>query len=180
MGLLQIQKLIETEKEELNFLANEITLAESFLYYDFIWDPLAIKNGIRNIPEDPQTWRNIEELSQHILQPIFNQFGPLKIISGFRTDTLNRIFNGRENSGHLYGTAVDFIPYYEGVSLYSILHFIESKLEYRELIAEFFPMGWIHVSYLKHNNSMHLKLKDIEHNYERVSLEYIDRFYSDL
>ena len=132
------------------------------------------------MPDSDGIWKNIENLAKNILQPVYNNFGPIKIISGFRINELNKLFKGRLHSNHLNGTSVDFVPFHENVSVFNVLEFIEKELEYRELVAEYFPMGWIHASFQFQNNSMHLRLKDVEHDYERVSIDYIKRFYGDL
>jgi len=58
-----------------------------------------------------------------------------------------------------------------------IIEWIHNNCSYRELIAEYFPEGWIHVAYTDDMNNRQLKLKDESHNYERVSLNKIKELY---
>jgi lysine/ornithine N-monooxygenase len=50
-------------------------------------------------------------------------------------------------------------------------------LEYKELICEYFPDGWVHVAYEHGNNKKQLKLKDLHHSYDLVSIDYINSIY---
>ena len=60
--------------------------------------------------------RNIIELAK-FLQVFRNRFNvPIKIISGFRTDSLNKKVGGVETSKHIYGKAVDI--YFSGYQTY--------------------------------------------------------------
>jgi hypothetical protein len=81
-------------------------------------------------------------------------------------------------SNHTRGEAADIEPLEDGVSLYQVLEWIDRNLEYRELIAEYFPDGWVHVAYREENNNRQLKLKDQSHHFARVSLDEIASLYA--
>jgi len=70
--------------------------------------------------------------------------------------------------------AADIEPFYNNIELIDILNWIHNNLEYKELIAEYFPAGWIHISYQKGNNKKILKLKDRYNNYAVVDIDYIN------
>lgn len=157
-------------------LNTKIPGANSFTYKEFIKSDTAIRYGIINEPNEKQ-WQNIEKLAVKVLQPIRNKFGGIKITSGFRTPELCLKIGSSINSNHTKGEAADIEPT-TNVSLIQILQWICNNLEYRELIFEYPPDGWIHVSYREGENIKELKLKDINHNYQRVDLDYIFRIYS--
>ncbi len=84
-------------------------------------------------------------LTIEILQKIRDQFGPLKILSGFRSEELNHAINGSKRSDHLFGSAADFVPISFDISqVYSWIA-LDSKLPYRQVIL--YPEeGFIHIS----------------------------------
>jgi len=150
--------------------------AYNFKYKEFIKSDIALRYGIKNEPNEDQ-WRCIEDLAIHILQPVRNKFGPIRITSGFRCIELCNKIGSNSKSNHTRGQAADFEPFYDDVSLYEIMEWIHNNLDYRELIAEFFPSGWIHCAYREGGNIKVLKLKDKSHNYERVKLLVIAEMY---
>jgi len=149
----------------------------NFRYREFTKSSIAKRFGIKNIPND-SNWYNIELLVQNVLQPIRNEFGPIRITSGFRSVELCRKIGSSPNSNHTRGQAADIEPYDSSVQLVDIMKFVYDNLEYRELIAEYFPDGWIHVAYRAGDNNKQLKLKDRDHNYSRVGMEFIQEKYS--
>jgi zinc D-Ala-D-Ala carboxypeptidase len=151
--------------------------APNFSYGELIRSDIAIRNGIQNIPNEEQ-WKCLEKLAVNILQPVRNQFGRIRITSGYRCVELCEIIGSNKNSNHTKGQAADFEPMRASVTLFDVLRWIHGNLDYRELIAEFFPNGWIHAAYREGGNEKILKLKDKEHNYEIVDLEYIRKIYA--
>ena len=153
--------------------------APNFRYGEFTKSSTAIRHGINNIPESRDQWRNIEILARNVLQPIREEFGRLRILSGYRSRELNTLIKGSSTSNHCFGYAADIEPLEQDITLLDVLIFIHDKLGYRELIAEYFPNGWIHVAYRKGENTKQLKLKDDSHHYARVSKNYIIDLYKD-
>jgi hypothetical protein len=90
---------------------------------------------------------------------------------------LNKAINGSKKSWHCFGCAADIEPLRASVSLLDLLEWIYNNCEFRELIAEFFSEGWVHVAYVEGRNSHKLKLKDKNHNYKIVSLDYVKSLY---
>lgn len=148
----------------------------NFSYGEFTKSSTALRKGIDNIPNEEQ-WRCIEGLASNVLQAIRDEFGPIRITSGFRSVELCEAVGSSKNSNHVRGQAADIEPYASNISLTSILEFIVENLEFRTVIAEYFPEGWIHVDFRTGGNIKKIKLKDADHNYEEVSLDYIKNKY---
>lgn len=149
----------------------------NFQYNEFIKSDTALRRGIKNIPNNAH-WQNIEKLTQNILQPIRARFGRLRITSGYRSVELCEAIGSSSTSNHTRGEAADIEPLAPKVTLIDILKFIHNTLPHRELIAEYFPHGWVHVAYREGGNDKILKLKDKKHHYERVDLDYILKLYA--
>ena len=148
--------------------------ARNFKYKEFIKSDIALRRGIDNIPTEAH-WQNIEKLAVNVLQPVRNNLGRINITSGYRSRKLNKATKGSKRSLHCFGCGSDIES--EKVSLLYLLEWIYNNCEFRELIAEFFPGGWVHVGYVERWNVKKLKLKDKDHNYKLVSLDYIKNLY---
>lgn len=157
-------------------LYSKIPNAKNFTYKELIKSDTALRLGIDNIPPT-NIWRSIELLAANCLQPIREKFGPIKINSGYRSIPLCLAVGSSIYSNHTRGEAADLEPFYSDIKLIDVLNWIYDNLEFRELIAEYFPMGWIHISFRENGNDKILKLKDKNHNYERVNMDYINNLY---
>ncbi len=151
--------------------------APNFAYGEFIKSSTAKKHRIPNTPNE-EHWRCLEKLAVYVLQPIRDKFGPIRITSGYRSPALCEKIGSNKNSNHARGQAADIEPYNAKVPLVQMLEWIHDNLEYRELIAENFPGGWIHVAYREGGNDKTLKLKDPDHNYAEMEIEYIRELYT--
>jgi hypothetical protein len=149
----------------------------NFKYYEFVKSSTAKRFNIYNIPTSDIIWNNIENLVKNILQPIRDYFGPIRITSGYRSLELNLKIGGSSTSNHVFGFAADIEPIDYDIPLIDIVNFIYKELEYKELICEYFPDGWVHVAYEQENNKKQLKLKDLHHSYDVVSIDYINSIY---
>lgn len=148
----------------------------NFRYREFIKSQTAIRKGINNTPKDRHI-QNMEYLVRNGLQPVRDRFGPILITSGYRSPELCMEIGSYIYSNHTNGGTADFEPLNDNYQLITILNFIHDNLPYRELIAEYFPDGWIHFSQLKGANKGDLKLKDDNHDYDRVTIDYINSIY---
>jgi hypothetical protein len=157
-------------------LYNKIPGAPNFRYREFVRSQTATRLGINNVPGDKE-WYNLEKLAVRVLQPVRNRFGSIKITSGFRSEELNTAIGGSKYSNHCRGEAADIEPVSGDIKLIEIIKFINDTLEFRTLIAEYFPEGWIHVDYREGGNLKRLKLKDKDHNYTEVDIDYLMGLY---
>jgi len=148
----------------------------NFQYKEFVKSNNARRFNIPNIPTEKE-WECIEKLVHNVLQSVRDHFGPIRITSGFRSIALCLKSNSSASSNHARGQASDFEPLDSSITLFEILEWISFNCDFRELIAEFFPEGWIHVAYREDGNDKILKLKDHNHNYARVDLSYIKKIY---
>lgn len=150
--------------------------APNFKYIDFIKSDTAIRKGISNTPTE-EHWKSIEILAVKVLQPIRNKFGAIRITSGYRSVELCEAVGSNSASNHPRGEAADIEPLDSKVKLIDICKFIIEELDFRELILEYFPEGWIHVAYREGGNEKVIKLKDKNHNYVRMTWDGVQKFY---
>jgi len=148
----------------------------NFKYYEFIKSETAIRHNIDNTPTEEQ-WKSIELLARNVLQPIRNEFGPIHILSGFRSVALNILIGGSKYSNHCRGEAADIEPWNSDIPLLDIVKFINNTLDFRTVIFEYPKYGWVHVDYREGENLKKLKLKDSNHNYTEMSLLEIEKIY---
>jgi zinc D-Ala-D-Ala carboxypeptidase len=159
-------------------LNSSIPDAPNFTYDEFVRSSTATRLQLNNIPNNNQ-WKNIELLAKKVLQPIRNQFGPIRITSGFRSPDVCVAIGSSKRSYHTKGQAVDFIPINRDIKLVEIIIWIYRNLDYHELICEYFPNGWIHIAYRESKNKKVLKLKDKYHNYSLIDLNFLITHYLD-
>ncbi len=121
----------------------------NFKISELIYSDTAIKNNINNMP-DINSLDNMLNLIFYCLQPIRNKINkPIIITSGFRNSEINRLVNGKNDSQHLKGQAVDFTI--KGMKIVDIVDFIKkSGIEYDQLINE--HNRWVHISFVKGKN----------------------------
>lgn len=163
---------------DLRDLSSTIPGARNFKYIDFVKSDTATRKSIPNIPTEEE-WKNVENLAVNILQPLREHFGPITVSSGFRSVDLCLAVGSTAKSWHTKGCAADIEPGYSSIKLYTVLEYINLNFDYCELIAEFFPTGWVHVAFNKDAslNTKKIKLKDKNHNYDFVELAYIKNLY---
>ncbi len=157
-------------------LKAKIPGASNFKYKELVRSSIALRKGIKNEPNEEQ-WKCIELLAKEILQPIREKFGRIRITSGFRCVELCVAVGSSKYSNHARGQAVDIEPLEDGVTLVEILEFVHDNLEYRSLIGEFLPSGWVHIAYRPAGNVKRFKLKDENHDYDSVTIDYIRNLY---
>lgn len=172
-------------------------ISQNFRYGEFIKSYTAEKYGIVINPTETQ-WKNVETLVKVGLQPLADHFGGIRITSGIRTKELTFAVRDRGtyerlkregdlvtlqkmidsvSSNHSEGYASDLEPLDPNVKLMSIIEYIIENLPYTEVIAEYFPNGWVHYAYNPNSELSRLKLKDANHNYDVVTLDYLKNLY---
>jgi len=153
-----------------------LPMAPNFQYKEFVYSYEAERLLIENIPNEEQ-WQNIEETAKVIAQPLRDRFGRIRITSGFRCPDLNDRVGSGSTSHHLTGRAIDIKPLAPKVTLMKLILHVYNYLPFRELIAEYFPHGWVHAAYIKGDNSAILKLKDANHDFKVVTIDYLIKLY---
>jgi len=145
----------------------------NFQYGEVVESEKAVELGIANIPTESQ-WLAAEIYCRFILQPARNAKGRIHVNSWFRCPELNKAVKSGPTSFHLTGGAGDLKPL--DCTLMELLVFIKG-LHFSEIIAEFFPNGWVHTAFLKGDDRKMLKLKDATHNYTRITIEDLRKLY---
>lgn len=146
----------------------------NFQYGEVVSSPIAVRLGIKNVPTEAQ-WQNAEAYARFVLQPLRDRFGPLNMSSWFRCPELNTAVKSGPTSFHLTGGGGDIEP--QNVSLMTLLNGAYEMFDFSEMIAEFFPHGWVHIGHLPGNSKRALKLKDPNHNYSLVTLDQLHQLY---
>lgn len=125
-------------------------ISEHFHLEEFLKSQTAARLGIPNKPGDAEI-RKLQALCHNVLEPVRLHFArPIVISSGYRSPALNKAIGGSSTSQHSKGEAADFeIP---GVPNLEVAQWMEKKLNYDQLILEFYTpgqpnSGWIHVSW---------------------------------
>ena len=135
----------------------------------------AEKHNINNEPDEDQR-KNLQYLIDMVLAPLFEYYNNKIFISlGFIGKQLNEILGEENNSLHLLGAAVDIDS--NVIPLMEIINHIHSRFPYTELVAEYFPKGWIHIGLLKGNINRELKLTDEKHYNERIHISKLAGLY---
>ena len=128
----------------------DIRLAKKFTLNELIKSSTADRMGIDNWPQDDKVLVNLTNVSNHILQPVRDEFGAVRVNSGFRGPELNKAVGGSSKSQHCHGEAADFEC--SRVGNYTLAKWISENLEFDQLILEFYTKGkpssgWVHCSY---------------------------------
>lgn len=82
-------------------------LSEHFSLDEITYSRIAVENGLDNTP--PAAARlNLQYLVTHLLEPLRTVYGkPIAILSGFRSEAVNRLAGGVPSSQHRTGEAAD-------------------------------------------------------------------------
>ena len=108
----------------------------------------AIRLGIRNEPSE-EVVNRLQQLCKHVLEPLRQRFGVIRITSGYRCDTLNRAVGGVKNSQHRLGEAADIHVSDIEVGR-KMFRYIKENLDFDQLLFEHLCENgtcWLHVSY---------------------------------
>ena len=126
-------------------------MTKNFSYFEMIKSPTADRMGVSNEPTTEHVI-NLVNLCNFILQPVREEFGPIRISSGYRSPALNAKIGGSGKSQHCNGEAADFES--SRISNPKLAAWIAKNLEFDQLILEFYDgknpnSGWVHCSYKK-------------------------------
>ena len=127
-------------------LLGAATMTESFNYNEFIYSDTATKNKIQNVPS-PDQIENGKALFKHVINPLREKYGEIRITSAYRNQELNNLVGGVDDSQHMTGQAVDIQT--PQISRYEVANWIIDNLEFDQLIVE---PTWLHISYSRTKN----------------------------
>lgn len=151
-------------------------LSPHFHLSEFTASQTATRLMIDNTP-GPEEIAAMKLLCEKVLEPVRTHYErPVMISSGYRSPELNRALMGSRSSQHVKGEAADFeIP---GVSNLDICRWMERRLNYDQLILEFYKAGepasgWVHVSYREPFRNMELTARRVIRNRRRRT-EYLN------
>ena len=125
-------------------------LSRNFSLQELTKSDTAIRKGIDNEPNADQIDK-LKMLCEKILQPVRDQFGRVKVTSGYRSPELCVAIGSSLNSQHAKAEAVDFECV--GVDNAEVADWVHKNLETDQLILEFYTpgepnSGWIHCSWI--------------------------------
>ena len=128
----------------------DIRVAQNFTLPELVKSSTAERLGISNMPDSAQTLVNLVNVANHILQPVRDQFGPIRVNSGYRGLPLNKAVGGSKTSQHCKGEAADFES--SRIGNYKLACWCRDNLEFDQLILEYYTQGepssgWVHCSY---------------------------------
>jgi hypothetical protein len=121
---------------------------------ELLFSETATRLGIDNTPTD-QILINLQTLIYEVIEPIINEFGDIKITSGYRSPELCKAIGSSATSQHTFGQAVDFEIL--GIPNKEVSDWIVNHLDYDQCILEFWKpeepnSGWVHCSYKPSGN----------------------------
>ena len=124
-------------------------LTKNFSYPEMIKSSTADRLGISNDATREHVI-NLVNLCNFILQPVRNEFGPIRINSGYRSPALNAKVGGSKTSQHCNGQAADFESF--STPNPDLAKWITKNLDFDQIILEFYDgkdpnSGWVHCSY---------------------------------
>lgn len=131
----------------------DMQLSPHFHLSEFIGSQTAVRRRIDNTPT-PAVIDALTALCKHVLEPVREKFGPVKVSSGYRSPALNRAVGGSKTSQHVKGEAGDIeCP---GVPNATLARWIVANCDFDQVILEFHTpgqpnSGWVHVSWRQAN-----------------------------
>lgn len=137
-----------------------IKLSPHFTLDELEYSCVAKSKGIKNNATLSDI-NNLKELCNKVLEPLRAIVGkPIKITSGYRCPTLNKLVGGEPTSQHCFGQAVDIeVSGMDYKSLYNVIK--KSNIPFDQLIQEHsHNITWVHISYKKYNNRHQCLLYD--------------------
>lgn len=155
---------------------SSMKLSPHFHLSEFTASQTATRLMIDNIP-GPDEIAAMKLLCKKVLEPVRENYGkPVIISSGYRSEELNRALMGSRSSQHIRGQAVDFEI--AGLSNLTICRWMERRLNYDQLILEFYTpgepaSGWVHVSYREPFRNMELTAQRVVRNGRRTT-QYVN------
>jgi hypothetical protein len=113
-------------------------LTRNFSLQELIKSDTAIRKGIDNNPNADQV-EKLKTLCEKILQPVRDQFGRVKVTSGYRSPELCVAIGSSLTSQHSRAEAVDFECL--GVDNAEVADWVKMNCETDQLILEYYTPG---------------------------------------
>ncbi len=148
-------------------------LSPNFHLSEFTQSQTATRLMLDNTP-GPSEIAALKLLCEKVLEPVRENYGrPVLISSGYRSPAVNRAIRGSRTSQHAKGEAADFEI--AGVDNLRICQWMERRLNYDQLILEFYERGvpasgWVHVSYREPYRNQELTAKRVVRNGRRTTV----------
>lgn len=93
-----------------HFSYDDLTQVPAEVLADYGHDAATIEKLMSSNTPDSLQMVALENLSRHLLEPLYSEFGPLQIETAFRSQVLNEAMHGLGGlSRHLSGEAVDLL-----------------------------------------------------------------------
>jgi len=122
---------------------------------------------------------NLKKLAENVFEPIRANFRqPIRISSGYRSQSLNAAIGGATNSQHSTGEAIDIDMEGTKITNKEIFNFIKEKLNFDQLIYEFgnnTEPDWVHVSFKANGQQRKQVLRAIKENGKTKYIAYADK-----
>lgn len=122
-----------------------IRIGTHFTLAEMLRSETASRAGLSNIPTEQRILDNLKALALNVLDPLREALGPVHILSGYRSPGVNAMVGGAQASQHQDGEAADLSV--SGQTLDAVFEWIKAKVPFDQVIREFPPGGWVHVSY---------------------------------
>lgn len=121
-------------------------LTDNFGLAEMQRSDVALRHGLDN-QAPKRCIQALRALCTCVLEPLRQRFGPVRILSGYRSPALNTLVGGSPNSQHMCGEAADIEIV--GVANDVIIRWLAAAqdIDFDQLIAEHGPDGWVHVSF---------------------------------
>ena len=152
-------------------------LSEHLELAEVIRSESAKRLGISNMPPEEHI-NNLKKLAENVFEPIRMNFRqPIRISSGYRSQSLNKAIGGATNSQHSIGEAIDIDMEGTQLSNKEIFNFIKNKINFDQLIYEFGNSNepdWVHVSYKANGQQRKQVLKAIKEQGKTNYIPYAD------
>lgn len=150
-------------------------LSEHLELSEVIRSESAKRRGISNMPTEEHI-KNLKLIAENVFEPVRANFRqPIRISSGYRSQSLNAAIGGATRSQHSSGEALDIDMDGTALSNKEIFNFIKEKLSFDQLIWEFGTDNnpdWVHVSFNANGNQRKQVLKAIKENGKTKYIPY--------
>ena len=137
----RVRKIAVSLPADLN---SPIPGAPHFTWAEMLASDTARTCGLDNTPT-PSSQKRIIHLAREFLEPLRQKFGPILVLSGFRSPELNWFVSLSRHSRHCRGEAADIRPAEKGLLPEMIRH-IHRSMPFHEMDLHTGPRPWLHLS----------------------------------